>query len=182
MIGVGPDLMIMWIGIDNYVGDTTFYFLICLIFIQIILWPSDAILVGTTQHQRYALVAVLEGFINIGLSIWWIHIWGVAGVAAASLTARLSTNAWYMFYQAYVVTGVGMTVLAGNVLKLFIAPISGVLIALFILNKIDLFGWYKIIINTSAICFIFVLLFYFLSLNGSDRHEIKKFIKNFGLI
>jgi O-antigen/teichoic acid export membrane protein len=181
MIGVGPDLMIMWIGIDNYVGDTTFYFFICLIFIQIILWPSDAILVGTTQHQKYALVAVLEGFINIGLSIWWIRIWGVAGVAAASLTARLFTNAWYMFYQAYVVTGVGMTVLVGNVLKLFITPISGVLIALFILNKIDLFGWYKIIINTSAICFIFILLFYFLSLNGSDRHEIKKFIKNFGL-
>ena len=182
MIDIGPDLIIMWVGIDNYVGDTTFYFLICLIFISIILWPSDAILVGTTQHHGYALMAVVEAFINLALSIWWIQIWGVAGIAAATLTARLSTNAWYMFYQAYVVTGVGMTAIAGNVLKLFIAPIFGVLTILFILNKIDLFGWYKIIINTSVICFIFIVLVYFLSLNRSERHEIKKIIKDFSKI
>lgn len=182
MVDIGPDLIIMWVGIDNYVGDTTFYFLIGLIFISIILWPSDAILVGTTQHRGYALMAVVEGFINLGLSIWWIQAWGLAGIAAATLIARLSTNAWYMFYQTYVVTGVGMTAIAGNVLKLFIAPISGVLITLFILNKIDLFGWYKIIINTSVICFIFTLLVYFLSLNRSERHEIKKIIKDFSKI
>ena len=97
LVSIGPDLIIKWIGIDNYVGNTTFYFFICLIFISIILWPSDAILVGTTQHKGYALVAVLEGIINITLSIWWIHIWNVAGVAAATLAARLATNGWYMF-------------------------------------------------------------------------------------
>ena len=182
MVDIGPDLIIMWVGIDNYVGDSTFYFLICLIFISILLWPSDAILVGTTQHQGYALMAVVEGFINLGLSIWWIQIWGLAGIAAATLTARLSTNSWYMFYQSYVITGVGITAIARNVLKLFIAPISGVLITIFILNKIDLFGWYKIIINTSAICFIFISLVYFLSLNRSERFEIKKFIKEFSKI
>ena len=96
--------------------------------------------------------------------------------------ARLFTNAWYMFYQSYVITGVGMTAIAGNILKLFIAPISGVLITLFILNQIDLSGWYKFIINTSAICFIFISLVYFLSLNRSERYEIKKFIKDFSKI
>ena len=180
LASVGPELMITWIGIDNYVGDTTFYFIIGLIFISIILWPSDAILIATTQHKGYALVAVLEGFINVGLSIWWINIWGVAGVAAATLTARLVTNGWYMFYQAYVVTGVGITVLVGNVIKLFIAPTSGVIVAFFILNNLDLFGWYKIIINTSVIGFIFALLFYFISLSGNERLAVKKYIENFG--
>jgi len=181
LVSIGPDLMIKWIGVDNYVGNTTFYFFICLTFISIILWPSDAILVGTTQHKGYALVAVLEGIINIILSIWWIHIWGVAGVAAATLTARLTTNGWYMFYRAYVVTGVGIQILTRNVVQPFIAPIFGALITLYLLNVVDILGWYKIIINALAICFIFSVLFYSLSLSRDNRDEIKKFIRSCSL-
>jgi O-antigen/teichoic acid export membrane protein len=171
--------MIKWIGIDNYVGNPTFYFFICLIFISIILWPSDAILVGTTQHKGYALMAVLEGIINILLSIWWIHIWGVVGVAAATLTARLATNGWYMFYHSRVVTGIGMKAITRKVLILFINPLLGVLLVLYILNLTDFLGWYKIIINTSAICFVFITLFYFLSLNRDNRHEINSLIRSY---
>jgi len=181
MGNVGPELMIKWVGVDNYVGDNTFYFIVCLIFISIILWPCDAILVATTRHKGYALMAVVEGFINVGLSIWWINIWGVAGVAAATLTARLATNGWYMFHQAYVVTGIGITVLVVNVIKLFIVPTSGVIVALFILNNLGLLGWYKIITNISVIGCIFALLFYFISLNEIERLDVKRYIGGLGL-
>jgi O-antigen/teichoic acid export membrane protein len=50
LINIGPDLMIAWVGIDNYVGNSVFFLFIVLIFVQIILWPADAILMGTTHH------------------------------------------------------------------------------------------------------------------------------------
>ena len=115
LISVGPDIMIKWVGIDNYVGNTTFYLLICLIFIQIMLWPSDSILMGTTQHKAYAIMAVFEGILNISLSLWWIHIWESLVLQPATLTARLATNGWFMLYRAYKITEVGFIVL----LKIF---------------------------------------------------------------
>lgn len=174
MSSVGPDLMIKWIGLDNYVGDNTFYLIISLIFVSIILWPSDAILVATTQHKNYALVAVIEGFVNVGLSIWWIHIWGVTGVAAATLTARLLTNGWFMFYRSFVLTGVGLRVTVQKVWKLYSFPTLGVLVALFMLSKIEFVGWYKIVIHSTSVCFIFISLIYFLSLTSSERLVIRK--------
>ena len=176
---VGPDLLIVWIGADNYVGNPTFYFFVSLIFIQLVLWPSDSVLVGTKQHKGYALMVVLEGIINLSLSIWWIHIWGVVGVVAATLCARLLTNGWYMFYYSYVVTGIGIRAIANNVLKPFIIPISGCLIVLYVLNLADFVGWYKIVINTSGICLIFITLFYFLSLNSDNRVEFKRLIRSY---
>jgi len=179
LVSIGPDLMVKWVGIDNYVGDTTFYSIICLIFINSILWAPNVILIGTTQHKSYAIVAVIEGIINIALSIWWIHIWGVVGVAVATLIARLSTNGWYMFYQAYPITGIGMKALVISVFKPFIIPIFGALTTLYLLNIVDILGWYKIVINTSAICFIFIILVYFLSLKRNERLETKKLIQNY---
>ncbi|MFH1702692.1 MAG: oligosaccharide flippase family protein [Nitrospirota bacterium] len=179
LISVGPDLMIKWIGIDNYVGNSTFYLFICLIFIQIILWPSDSILMGTTQHRGYAKMAVFEGVINVLLSLWWIHIWGVAGVAAATLTVRLATNGWFMFYRASVITAVGMRSFIIEVFKPFIIPISGALIMVYILNQTSFSGWYKIIVSIASICFIFISLFYFLSLSRDKRLEINRLIRGY---
>lgn len=177
LISVGPDIMIKWVGIDNYVGNTTFYLLICLIFIQIMLWPSDSILMGTTQHKAYAIMAVFEGILNISLSLWWIHIWGVAGVAAATLTARLATNGWFMLYRAYKITEVGFIVLLKNILLPFIPPMLGTLIITYVLSLMSIIGWYKIIINIIIISVVFTSLFYFISISRKERIEIGRIFK-----
>ena len=179
LISVGSDLMIKWIGIDNYVGNPTFYLFICLIFVQILLHPPDSILMGTTQHRGYAKMAVFEGVINLLLSLWWIHIWGVAGVAAATLTARLATNGWFMFYRASVITGVGTRAFITKILKPFIIPISGALITVYILSLMPFSGWQKIIINITSISIIFSSLFYFLSLSRDKRLEINRLISGY---
>jgi len=178
LISIGPDLMIKWIGINNYVGNPTFYLFICLIFVQILLFPSDSILIGTTQHRGYAIMAVFEGILNMLLSLWWIQIWGVVGVAAATLTARLITNGWYVFYRAYTITDVGMKTFT-KILKTFIIPIFGALITVYLLSLMPFLGWYKIIINTASICVIFTSLFYFLSISRDKRLEIKRLILSY---
>lgn len=178
LISVGPDLMIKWVGIENYVGNSTFYLFIVLIFIQIILWPSDSILMGTTRHRGYAIMALFEGFLNLSLSLWWVHIWGVAGVAAATLTARLATNGWFIFYRAYTITEVGMKVFF-TIIKPFILPMLGTLIIIHILNLMPFMGWYRIILNISSICVVFASSFYFLSMDRNKRLDINRIIRGY---
>ncbi|MBU4376677.1 MAG: oligosaccharide flippase family protein [Candidatus Omnitrophica bacterium] len=177
LISAGPDFMIKWVGADNYVGNATFYLFICLIFIQITLWPSDAILMGTTQHRGYAKMAVFEGILNVALSLWWVHLWGVIGVAAGTLAARLATNGWFMFYRAYAITGVGTRVFMTKILKPFIVPVSGALIMVYGLSQMPLTGWYKIIISVMSTCLVFIPLFYFVSLSRDKRIEINRRIR-----
>ncbi len=177
LIIVGPDLMIKWVGADNYVGNSTFYILICLVAILIMLWPADAVLMGTTKHIGYAKMAVFEGVVNILLSIWWIHIWGITGVAAATLVARIATNGWFMFYRAYLITAVGIRMFITEILKPFIIPMSAALIVAYILNQASFFGWHKIIINITGIGSIFILSFYFLSLDKNKQMEINRLIR-----
>jgi len=177
LVSVGPDLMIKWIGVDNYVGNTTFRLFIAIIFVQIILWPSDAVLVGTTQHRGYALMAVCEGIINVLLSVWWVRIWGVAGVAAATLSARLATNGWFMLYRTHVITGLGIRAFISDIVKPFVVPILGAIITIYLLNLAQFSGWYKIVVSTAAIFIIFMTLFYFLSLNRNQRIEMNKLLR-----
>jgi hypothetical protein len=55
---------------------------------------------ATTRHYGYAACALIEGALNLGLSLWWVHVFGLAGVIAATVVARLATNGWYMIVAA----------------------------------------------------------------------------------
>ncbi|HLD82347.1 MAG TPA: polysaccharide biosynthesis C-terminal domain-containing protein [Candidatus Omnitrophota bacterium] len=105
LMNIGPALLIKWVGVNNYVGDSTFYLFVWLIFIQAILFPADAILMATGQHSGYAKLVVLEGLIKITLSLCWVHSWGILGIITATLISRLCITSWYMFYKAAKVTG-----------------------------------------------------------------------------
>jgi hypothetical protein len=169
--------MIKWVGPDNYVGNPTFYMLTFLAFIMIMLWPSDAILMGTTRHVGYAKMAVFEGIINVTLSIWWINIWGVAGVAAATIAARLITNGWYMFYRAHAITGIGANVVLVKAIKPLTFPALGAIVAVCALDLVPYSGWRRIFLNTTAICAVFMSIFYFSSMNRYKVSDIMKFIR-----
>lgn len=183
LFGVGPSLMVKWIGVENYVGNITFYFIACFTFISIILYPSDVIMIATTNHKGYAIMTIIEGILNLILSVWWIHLWGVAGVAAATIFGRITTNGWYMFYSCYKITGIGLDSIIRKVIKPYVIPILGTLIATYFLNIFELMGWYRIIITTISLCFIFTVLFYSLSLSNHEKVILKSSVKRYcGLI
>ncbi len=179
MLSVGPSLMVKWVGVENYVGNTTFYLLVCYAFISLILWPSDVVLIGTTNHKGYAIMTMIEGIINLILSIWWVHLWGVSGVAAATVFGRITTNGWYMFYSCYNTTGIGLNIIIRKVIKPYIIPILGTLIVMYFLNLFEFMGWYGIIITTISLCFIFIILFYTFSLSKLEKDKFKSSVKTY---
>jgi hypothetical protein len=74
--------------------------------LQIVLTPAEMILWSTSRHHVWAAVAFIEGVLKVGLSIWWAHRWGLAGVIGASVVVRLATNAWYLPLAASLTVGV----------------------------------------------------------------------------
>jgi O-antigen/teichoic acid export membrane protein len=52
------------------------------------LQAPDTLLIVTGRHRRYALAALWEAALEVGLGLWAVKSWGIAGVIAASVLAR----------------------------------------------------------------------------------------------
>ncbi len=66
-----------------------------------ILLPQVAII---ARQRNFVLVgsALLETALNIGLSLWWVRIWGLEGIAMASVAAFLVNKLNLILYNYYV--------------------------------------------------------------------------------
>lgn len=94
-----------------------------------ILLPQIAII---SRQRNFALVgsALLETALNIGLSLWWVRLWGLEGIAMASVAAFLVNKLNLILY---------------NYLILGIAPGSYI--------PLKIWGWY-----TAGLTFVYLLI------------------------
>jgi O-antigen/teichoic acid export membrane protein len=105
----GRWLLIWWAGAGIYPGDRTFALMIVLLFIQIVIEPPWMLLVATTQHYRTAVLHTVESLLNLLLSVWWVRKWGLAGVIAGTVVARILTTGWYIPLTAAWILGVRLS-------------------------------------------------------------------------
>jgi O-antigen/teichoic acid export membrane protein len=95
-----PAFVRLWVGAGHYDGAglvaATAAGMVTFGFAAFFTW-----LIDTQGDTRLRLrVSSLGAALNLGLSLWWVREWGVAGVAAATLTAYLCTDAWFLPYLA----------------------------------------------------------------------------------
>ena len=98
----GPWLLRFWAGAGIFPGERTFALQLGLFLLQVLIAPPFAILVATTHHYGTALMHVVESALNLVLSLWWVRVFGLSGVIAGTVVARLVTTAWYIPFQALV--------------------------------------------------------------------------------
>jgi O-antigen/teichoic acid export membrane protein len=60
-------------------------------------------IVVISQGKNYVLVvsAIIETVINVGLSVWWVQIWGLQGIAAASVIAYMVNKVNLILYNQF---------------------------------------------------------------------------------
>lgn len=92
---IGPEILRVWAGAGVFPGKTVFAMQTAVFMIGVLIDPPLNILAATTHHYNYSKFAMVEGLLNLGLSLWWVHYWGLAGVIGGTFTARLLTTAWY---------------------------------------------------------------------------------------
>lgn len=91
---VGEDLLNLWLGKGNYIGDQV----IALFCVTLLLQVQHEMLISFTRStglEIFVYSAVAAGGINVILTIILIKPFGVAGVAVSTLLAQLLTNNWY---------------------------------------------------------------------------------------
>jgi len=92
----GVQLLHFWAGPDAYPGAVTYRTQLALFAIQVLIEPAWLILVATTRHYGAAGMHTLESVLNLVLSLWWVRHWGLAGVVAGTVVARMLTSGWYI--------------------------------------------------------------------------------------
>ncbi len=91
----GAQLLRLWAGPGAYPGAATYHMQLALFAIQVLIEPPYLILVSTTRHYGTAGMHTFESALNLVLSLWWVRNWGLAGVIAGTVAARLLTTGWY---------------------------------------------------------------------------------------
>lgn len=97
---LGPEILRLWAGAGVFPGKTAFGMQIAVFMMGVVIEPALAILMATTHHYGYAKMALVEGLLNLGLSLWWVHYWGLAGVIGGTLSARVIISLWYAPWAA----------------------------------------------------------------------------------
>lgn len=174
LINVGSDFIGVWVGKNSYVGDLCFYLILCHLLINTILWPADVVIIGTSKHKNYALITVMEGIINITLSIIWVQIWGIVGVICGTIVARLSTSFWYMTGKSAKIIGLSVYRIFAKTFSPFILPLGGSILMIFFLNQVDFEGMFKIILHVIMTSLVYIWLVLYVSLDADSRAKVFK--------
>jgi O-antigen/teichoic acid export membrane protein len=121
----GQPLLRLWAGLGVFPGYATFELQLALLFMQVLLYPAHTVLMATSSHYGYAVSAITEGVLNLILSLWWVHIWGLPGVIAGTVAARILTTGWYLPLAAMRVLGVSPRDLVKSLRKATLLSLSG---------------------------------------------------------
>lgn len=97
---VGPNFIRLWAGPGVFPGRLTFGLQLFLLIGGTWVSAASAMLWATTRHYEWSILTIFEGLINLGLSLWWVRIWGLPGVIGATVVASVLTNFWYLPYKA----------------------------------------------------------------------------------
>lgn len=84
----GEAATIWWVGAANFMGTPALRWLAVGVLVSAALQTPDALLIVTGRHRRYALAALWEAALEVGLALWAVKTWGIAGVIAATALAR----------------------------------------------------------------------------------------------
>ncbi len=77
----GQDFIQRWMGVDYLDAYPCLVVLVSCLILSFWQSPSIALLYGTSKHRFLAVITIVEGLINLGLSMLLVQYYGILGVA-----------------------------------------------------------------------------------------------------
>lgn len=96
----GEAFIRIWMGDEFAESYTVMTILLCGAMFHVSQEPALALAYGTAQHGPYAKVAMLEGILNIILSIVLVKIFGLIGVAYGTTLPMILSATYIMYFAA----------------------------------------------------------------------------------
>jgi O-antigen/teichoic acid export membrane protein len=176
----GPWILQLWAGHGVFPGNATFRWQLSLLLVQVFIAPAYAILVASTRHYGAAALHVIESALNLVLSVWWVYRWGLSGVIAGTVAARLLTSAWYIPRAALGALEIppqnAIKQLWPTITLAFGASAGAILWGLSAGNRLRL----KSPAVTAIVVPVFVLLYIAIALTRDDRRRLFGWISGAG--
>ena len=92
MLAWGKAFIVRWMGPQYVDGYRVLVLLVTGVTISLWQGPSVSLLFGISKHKFYAIFNSLEGIANLGLSLVFVHRYGMYGVALGTLVPILITR------------------------------------------------------------------------------------------
>jgi O-antigen/teichoic acid export membrane protein len=168
----GRSLLVWWAGPGIYPGDRTFALMIVLLVIQVVIEPPWMFLVATTQHYRTAALHFVESLLNLALSVWWVRSWGLSGVIAGTVAARIVTTGWYVPMTAAWIMGLHFSDIRMTLTGPVLVPAgagAGALAFLFLGIRNSLFGILPTPITAGVASAIFAVTLTYVIFSRDER-------------
>ncbi|MGH9415868.1 MAG: lipopolysaccharide biosynthesis protein [Terriglobales bacterium] len=91
-----PAFVTLWVGASHFDGRLLAWATAAAMVVGALLSFFGWLLDTQGDTRRRLPVSLAGAALNLGLSLWWVRVWGVAGVALATLVAYLATDAWFL--------------------------------------------------------------------------------------
>jgi O-antigen/teichoic acid export membrane protein len=96
----GRSFIALWAGKQVVVDQATFWSLTGILAVNVFTQPAFFLIVATSKHRTYSYLCLAEGTLNLALSYWWVHVWGVRGVALGTLVSQIVFSGVYLPWAA----------------------------------------------------------------------------------
>jgi O-antigen/teichoic acid export membrane protein len=167
----GHALIRLWAGAGIFPGAWVFGLQLAFFFILVLLFPCYTVLMAATRHYGYATASLIEAFAGFALSVWWVNRFGLAGVIAGAVCARLLTTGWYMPLATAAVLGLSGEEMMRELqpLLLYVVPALCVLpLAVAAGGRRDVGSIWVAALAASA----YALAFVFVAFDGEERYRL----------
>ena len=163
----GRDFIALWAGKQVVVDAPTFWALTGVLVVNVFTQPAYFLIVATSKHKVYSYLCLVEGTLNLALSLWWVHLWGVRGVALGTLVSKIVLSGVYLPWKAMRIVVLPLLKTFTHLLLRLLPPtLAGLLVALGLRGSGT--SWVQWALYSSATLAAFVLTYALVALGPEE--------------
>jgi len=171
----GRDFIALWAGKQVVVDPGTFWCLAAVLVVNLFVQPPYFLVIATSKHTTYSYLCLAEGLLNLALSYWWVHLWGVRGVALGTLVSHMLVSGLYLPWAEMRILALPIVRVVKHILfQLLVPTVAGCFVALG--TRGDATNWGMWALYSSATLAAFALTYRVVALEAEEldllRHAL----------
>lgn len=171
-IGFGRQFIVLWAG-ENY-GAAYYVALLVMIPVTVPLIQNTGIniLYAMNKHKFRALVYLAIAILNIGMTFWWVEIYGIIGAAMATCIAYILGNIIIMNLYYWRKIGINIPLFWLTILKMSPTMLVMTLLGYYSVEKLFTNSWSSFLMLAVGYTVVYALLSYIFMMNTYERNLI----------
>jgi len=162
-------VVIGWTGHEYAAAAVLVQILACVVLVRVGSWTASTVLAGAGHHRLLAISNIVGAIINVGLSIWFIRLLGLPGVALATLIPVTVRAIGIIIPVACRRVGISLTRFAATAVWPAVWPACITLSLLFSVRSLGAGSLGHAVLLGGAFGLIYAVIFLGVAVNRADR-------------